>query len=237
MKYKRVLLKLSGEALSPAASAQGVSLDAAYNIAGEIESVVKTGVEVAIVIGGGNIFRGAPAASGGLIEQAQADTMGMLATVINGLALQSALERRGLDARLMTATSMPSVAEPFIRRRALSHLKKGRVVVFAGGTGSPFFSTDTAAALKAVEIAADVILKGTKVDGVYSADPMKDSSAVRYDKLSFIEVLSQRLKVMDATAISMCMDHNLPVIVFDIFDAGNLKKVVSGKNLGTVVYG
>ncbi|MFA4875182.1 MAG: UMP kinase [bacterium] len=237
MKFKRVLLKLSGEALLPAGGTHGVCLGSAFEIAAEIESVAKSGVEIAIVIGGGNIFRGAAAAAKGTIEQAQADTMGMLATVINGLALQSALERRGLDARLMTATPMPSVAEPFIRRRALAHLKKGRVLIFAGGTGSPFFSTDTAAALKAVEIGAEAILKGTKVDGVYSADPMKDPSAIRYEKLTYIEVLTQRLKVMDATAISMCMDHNLPVIVFNIFEQGNLKKVVAGKNLGTVVYG
>lgn len=237
MKYKRVLLKLSGEALLPAGGTQGVSLDSALEIASEIEAVASAGVEIAVVIGGGNIFRGAPAAASGAIEQAQADTMGMLATIINGLALQSALEKRGMEARLMTATPMPSVAEPFIRRRAMSHLKKGHILVFAGGTGSPFFSTDTAASLKAVEIGAEAILKGTKVDGVYSADPMKDPTAVRFDRLTFIDVLTRRLKVMDATAISMCMDHNLPVIVFNIFERGNLKKVVAGKNLGTVIYG
>jgi len=237
MKFKRVLLKLSGEALLSAGTEAGICFDAAGNIANEIKSVSKGGVEMAVVIGGGNIFRGAPAAATGVIEQAQADIMGMLATVINGLALQSALERAGLDARLMTQTPMPSFAEPFIRRRALAHLSAGKVVVFAGGTGSPFFSTDTAAALKAVEIGAEAILKGTKVDGVYSADPMKDPQAKRYDKLKYIDVLSQRLKVMDATAISMCMDHNLPVIVFDVFKEGNLKKVVAGEKMGTVVYG
>ncbi len=237
MTYKRVLLKLSGEALLPAGQRFGVGLESAAAIAAEIEGVVKKGVQVAVVIGGGNIFRGAPAAEKGSIDQAQADAMGMLATVINGLALQSALEGKGLDARLMTATSMPSVAEHFIRRRAMAHLARGRVLIFAGGTGSPFFSTDTAAALKAVEIKAEVILKGTKVDGVYSADPVKDPKAARYDKLRFIDVLTQRLKVMDATAISMCMDHNLPVIVFDVFRSGNLAKVVAGENLGTVVYG
>ncbi len=237
MKYKRVLLKLSGEALlSPDVDA-GICFDAAAKIADEIKLVAKGGTEIAVVVGGGNIFRGAPAAATGVIEQAQADIMGMLATVINGLALQSALERAGCDARLMTQTPMPSFAEPFIRRRALAHLEEKRVLVFAGGTGSPFFSTDTAAALKAVEIGAEVILKGTKVDGVYTADPMKDPHAKRYDELKFVDVLTQRLKVMDATAISMCMDHNLPVVVFDVFKSGNLKKAVSGDKLGTVVYG
>jgi uridylate kinase len=237
MKYKRVLLKLSGESLLPAGSQSGVSLEAADRVAAEIAQVAKKGVEISVVIGGGNIFRGAAAAAGGAIDQAQGDTIGMLATVINGLALQSALERAGLDARLMTATAMPSVAEHFIRRRALSHLAKKRVLVFAGGTGSPFFSTDTAAALKAVEIRAEVILKGTKVDGVYSADPAKDPAAVRFESLKYIDVLSRRLKVMDATAISMCMDHNLPVIVFNMFEAGNLRKAVAGEKLGTIVYG
>ncbi|MFH1830804.1 MAG: UMP kinase [Pseudomonadota bacterium] len=237
MKYKRVILKLSGEALLSAGTTSGISLDAADGIAAEVKAVAKSGVEIAVVIGGGNIFRGASAASTGAIDQAQADSMGMLATVINGLALQSAFEREGLDARLMTATPMPSVAEHFIRRRALAHLAKGRVLVFAGGTGSPFFSTDTAAALKAVEIGAETILKGTKVDGVYSADPLKDPSATRFESLKFIDVLSKRLKVMDATAISMCMDHNLPVIVFNIFKQGNLKKVVAGEKMGTMIYG
>lgn len=236
MKYKRVLLKVSGEAFLPSSETHGVCMNAAAKIAAEIESIAKD-IELAIVVGGGNIFRGAAAAQKGLIEQGQADIMGMLATVINGLALQSALEKKGLDARLMTATPMPSVAEPFIRRRALAHFGKGRVLIFSGGTGSPFFSTDTAAALKAVEIAAEVILKGTKVDGVYSADPMKVPSAQKFDKLTYIEVLTRQLKVMDATAISMCMDHKLPVIVFNIFEQGNLKKVVSGKNMGTVIYG
>jgi len=237
MKYKRVLLKLSGEALLPAGEKSGLGLDTADTIAGEIADVARSGVQIAVVIGGGNIFRGAHAAAGGSIERAQADTIGMLATVINGLVLQSALEKLGLDARLMTATPMPSVAEHFIRRRALAHLSKGRVLVFAGGTGSPYFSTDTAAALKAVEIGAEVILKGTKVDGVYSDDPVKNPSATRFDNLSFIDVLSKRLKVMDATAISMCMDHNLPVIVFNVFEARNLRRVVKGDKLGTKVYG
>jgi len=237
MKYRRVLLKLSGEALLSEGAEAGISLDAAGDIANEIKAVAKGGVQIAVVIGGGNIFRGAQASATGEIERAQADSIGMLATVINGLALQSALEKTGLDARLMTQTPMPSFAEPFIRRRALAHLANGRVLVFAGGTGSPYFSTDTAAALKAVEIGAEAILKGTKVDGVYSADPMKDPSAQKFESLKFVEVLTKRLKVMDATAISMCMDHNLPVIVFDVFREGNLKKVVAGNKLGTVVYG
>ncbi len=237
MKYKRVLLKLSGEALHPAGAQSGIGLEAAETIACEIAEIAKAGVEVAVVIGGGNIFRGAVAAASGAIEQAQADMMGMLATVINGLALQSALERQGLDARLMTATAMPQVAEPFIRRKALRHLSMGRVLVFAGGTGSPFFSTDTAAALRAVEINAEVVLKGTKVDGVYSADPIKDPKAIRYDSLSYVDVLTRRLKVMDATAVSMCMDHNLPIIVFNMFQPKNLKKVVKGEKMGTMIYG
>ncbi len=237
MKYKRVLLKLSGEALHPAGAQSGIGLEAAETIACEIAEIAKAGAEVAVVIGGGNIFRGAVAAASGAIEQAQADMMGMLATVINGLALQSALERQGLDARLMTATAMPQVAEPFIRRKALRHLGMGRVLVFAGGTGSPFFSTDTAAALRAVEINAEVVLKGTKVDGVYSADPIKDPKAIRYDSLSYVDVLTRRLKVMDATAVSMCMDHNLPIIVFNMFQPKNLKKVVKGEKMGTMIYG
>ncbi len=237
MKYKRVLLKLSGEALLPAGSQSGIGLETADGVAGEIAEVARSGVQIAIVIGGGNIFRGAIAASTGAIERAQADTIGMLATVINGLVLQSALERTGLDVRLMTATDMPSVAEHFIRRRALAHLNQGRVLVFAGGTGSPFFSTDTAAALKAIEIGAEVIVKGTKVDGVYSSDPVKDPKAVRFDSLSYVDVLTKRLKVMDATAISMCMDHSLPVIVFDMFQPRNLKRVVKGEKLGTIIYG
>ena len=234
-RFRRVLLKLSGEALM---GDQGFGVDPAMasRIAEEISELHSVGVEIAATVGGGNIVRGISVSAAGM-DRVSGDYMGMLATVINGLALQSALERAGCDARLMTATAMPSVAEHFIRRRALAHLAKSRVLIFAGGTGSPFFSTDTAAALKAVEIGAEVILKGTKVDGVYSADPMKTPSATRYEKLSFIEVLTRRLKVMDATAISMCMDHNLPVIVFNVFEEGNLKKVVAGDNLGTVVYG
>ena len=236
-KYKRVLLKLSGESLLPEGKPAGVSVDSAARIAEEIRPVVEAGVETAVVIGGGNIFRGAAASAGGAIAQAQADSMGMLATIINALALQEAMERAGMRTSVMTSIAMQNVAEPFVRRQALSHLSEKRVCIFAGGTGNPFFSTDTAAALRALEIGAEAILKGTKVDGVYSADPVKDPKAVRYDKLSYLEVLKQQLKVMDATAISMCMDHNLPVVVFNLFVPGNLAKVVTGANLGTVVYG
>lgn len=236
-RYKRVLLKLSGEAFLPADQARGVSLESACRIASEIQPIAGDGVQMAIVVGGGNIFRGAAASSGGAaIPQAQADTMGMLATVINGLALQEALEKVGLCTSLMTSVAMQNVAEPFVRRQALKYIEDGRVLIFAGGTGNPFFSTDTAAALRALEIGADVILKGTKVDGVYSADPIKDTRALRYEKLSYLDVLQKQLKVMDATAISMCMDHKLPIVVFNMFVSGNLKKVVMGANLGTIVY-
>ncbi|HPQ80543.1 MAG TPA: UMP kinase [bacterium] len=236
-KYKRVLLKLSGESLLPEGGAFGVSAESAAKVAGEIRPVVESGVETAVVIGGGNIFRGAPAAASGSIGQAQADSMGMLATVINGLALQYALESAGMKTSVMTSIAMQNVAEPFVRRQALTHLSEGRVCIFAGGTGNPFFSTDTAAALRALEIGAEAILKGTKVDGIYSSDPVKNPDATRYEKLAYIDVLKAQLKVMDLTAISMCMDHNLPVIVFNLFVPGNLAKVVSGANLGTVVYG
>ena len=233
--YKRVLLKLSGESLLPAGQPAGVSFDSAARIAGEIRPLVEAGVETSVVIGGGNLFRGAPAAAGGKVAQAQADTMGMLATVMNGLALQEALELQGMRTSLMTSIAMQNVGEPFVRRNALSHLAEGRVLIFAGGTGNPFFSTDTAASLRALEIGAEAILKGTKVDGVYSADPKKDATAVRYDKLTYIDVLKQRLRVMDATAISLCMEHDLPVVVFDLFTPGNLARVVGGEDIGTVV--
>jgi len=236
-KYKRVLLKLSGESLLPEGGAFGVSAESAAKVAGEIRPVVESGVETAVVIGGGNIFRGAPAAASGSIGQAQADSMGMLATVINGLALQYALESAGMKTSVMTSIAMQNVAEPFVRRQALTHLSEGRVCIFAGGTGNPFFSTDTAAALRALEIGAEAILKGTKVDGIYSSDPVKNPDATRYEKLAYIDVLKAQLKVMDLTAISMCMDHNLPVIVFNLFVPGNLAKVDSGANLGTVVSG
>lgn len=236
-KYKRVLLKLSGEALLPDGQSYGVSLGSAAKIASEIKPVIDQGVQVAVVVGGGNIVRGALVASGGGIGQAQADTMGMLATVINSIALQEAFERAGLKTSVMSSIAMDNVAEPFVRRKALSYIESGRIVIFAGGTGNPFFSTDSAAALRALEIEAQVILKGTKVDGVYTADPMKDAKATRFEKLTYIDVLQKQLQVMDSTAISMCMDHKLPVVVFNMFVPGNFAKAVEGTNLGTVVYG
>jgi uridylate kinase len=236
-KYKSVLLKLSGEAMLPAGESSGVSIDAANNIVSEVAPVIKSGVKVALVIGGGNIFRGAAAAATGKIGRAQADTMGMLATVINALALQEAFERAGLETSLMTNLALPDIAEPFFHRNARDHLDKGRVVILAGGTGRPSFSTDTAASLTAVEIGAEVLMKGTKVDGVYSADPVKDPKAKRYEKLTYMDALTGRLAVMDSTAISMCMDRNLPIIVFNFFKPGEFQKVVSGANIGTVVYG
>lgn len=236
-KYKRILLKLSGEALAPQGQAHGISMDAASDIVCEIKSVVKEGIEVAIVIGGGNIFRGAHAASEGQINQAKGDMMGMLATVINGLALEEALGSAGLKACVMSSIAMPSVTEGFVRKMALEKLSEGYVLVLVGGTGRPFFSTDTAASLKALEVGAEVILKGTKVDGVYSADPMRDSKALKFEKLSYLDVLKSRLKVMDLTAISMCMDHKLPIVVFNMFVKGNFRKAAVGEDIGTVVYG
>jgi uridylate kinase len=237
-KYKRLLLKLSGEALLPPGQSYGVRIESAESIVEEVAPLLKAGVQVAIVVGGGNIFRGASATvKEGGIGRAQADAMGMMATVINGLALQEAFEREGHDARLMTSVQMTGVAEPFYLRRALSHLDKGRVLILSGGTGRPYFTTDTAASLLGIEINADVLLKGTKVDGVYTSDPVKDPSATRYDKLTYMEVLTKRLSVMDATAVSMCMDHNLPIVVFDFFSKGALKKIAEGADLGTVVYG
>ena len=233
--YKRVLLKLSGESL---AGDQGYGIDPATicAIASEIRDVVEDGIQLALVIGGGNIFRGLAASSKGM-ERASADYMGMLATVINSLAMQDALEKLGVSTRVQSAIAMQEVAEPYIRRRAVRHLEKGRVVIFGAGTGNPYFTTDTAASLRAMEINAQVILKGTKVDGVYSADPRKAPSAVRYDELSYIEVLQQGLQVMDATATSLCMDNNLPIIVFDLTTPGNIKKVIGGEAIGTIVQG
>jgi len=232
--YKRIILKLSGEALK---GKKGYGIDAAVtrSIAAQIHEIHKLGIEVAVVIGGGNIFRGAEAAEG--MDAAIADYMGMLATAINGMALQDALEREGVFTRLQTAIDMRQIAEPYIRRRAMRHLEKNRVVIFVCGTGNPYFTTDTTAALRAVEIKADVILKATKVDGVYSADPMKDKKAKRFKSLAYIDVLKNRLKVMDATAISLCMENHIPIIVFNLFDKGNLKKVVSGSKIGTIVRG
>ncbi|BEH10081.1 MULTISPECIES: UMP kinase [Geobacter] len=233
--YGRVLLKLSGEAL---AGDQGYGIDprTITAIAAEIKEVVATGSQLALVIGGGNIFRGLAASSKGM-DRASADYMGMLATMINSLAMQDALEKVGVDTRVQSAIAMQEVAEPYIRRRAIRHLEKGRIVIFGAGTGNPYFTTDTAASLRAMEIGADVILKGTKVDGVYSADPKKDPTALKYPRLTYLEVLKKGLQVMDATATSLCMDNNLPIIVFDITTYGNIKKVVCGEEIGTIVKG
>jgi uridylate kinase len=233
--YKRVLLKLSGEAL---AGEQGYGIEplTITNIANEIKEVVECGVQLALVIGGGNIFRGLAASSKGM-DRASADYMGMLATMINSLAMQDALEQVGVFTRVQSAIAMQEVAEPYIRRRAIRHLEKGRVVIFGAGTGNPYFTTDTAASLRAMEIGADVILKGTKVDGVYSADPKKESTAVKFSRLTYIDVLKKGLQVMDATAISLCMDNDLPIIVFDVTTHGNVKKVVFGEEIGTIVKG
>jgi uridylate kinase len=231
--YKRILLKISGEVL---AGDQSFGLDAKMieYIASEIAEVAALGVEVAVVIGGGNIFRGIDAADGGM-ERSSADYMGMLATMLNALALQSALEKQGVATRVQSAIEMHQLAEGYIRRRAIRHLEKKRIVIFAAGTGNPYFSTDTAAALRAMEIGAEVILKGTKVSGIYDADPMKNPKAVKFDRLSFLTVIDKRLKVMDSTAISLCMDHNLPIIVFNVKEKGNIKRIVEGEQLGTLV--
>jgi uridylate kinase len=231
--YKRVLLKLSGEALM-GDQQFGVDPAVATRIARDIGAIQSIGVETAIVIGGGNIFRGLAASARGM-DRATADYMGMLATVINALALQDALEQLNVVTRVVTAIEMRAVAEPFIRRRAIRHLEKGRVVIFAAGTGNPYFTTDTAAALRAMEIKAEVILKGTKVDGVYTADPMLDASATKYQTISYLQVLERQLKVMDATAISLCMDNKLPIVVFNLRQAGNISRVVLGEPIGTTV--
>ena len=231
--FRRILLKLSGEALM---GSQGFGVDpvTAARIAEEVEEVRKLGVEVAIVVGGGNFIRGVVASESG-IDRVVADNMGMLATVINGLALQDALEKRGCYTRVTTAIEIREVAEPFIRRRAIRHLEKGRVVIFAAGTGNPYFSTDTAAALRAMEIKAEVILKATKVDGVYDADPQQVPDAKMFSRINYLDVLSRGLKVMDTTAISMCMDNSLPIIVFNLNVPGNLKRVVLGEKVGSLV--
>lgn len=233
--YRRVLLKLSGEAL---AGDQGYGIDprTIITIANEIKEVVECGVQLSLVIGGGNIFRGLAASSKGM-DRASADYMGMLATMINSLAMQDALEKIGVYTRVQSAIAMQEVAEPYIRRRAIRHLEKGRVVIFGAGTGNPYFTTDTAASLRAMEIGAEVILKGTKVDGVYSADPKKDPTAVKFARLTYLEVLKKGLQVMDATATSLCMDNKLPIIVFDVTVDGNVKKVVCGEEIGTIVKG
>jgi len=233
--YRRILLKLSGEAL---AGRQGYGIDPEIlaRVADEVGEVVLLGVQVAVVIGGGNIFRGVAASAGGM-ERATGDYMGMLATVINALALQDAIEKAGVPTRVLSAIEMRAVAEPYIRRRAIRHLEKGRVVVFAAGTGNPFFTTDTAGALRAVEIGAEAIFKATRVDGIYTADPELDASAVRLERVGYIEVLNRGLKVMDTTAISLCMENKLPIVVFDLTRSGNIRRIVMGEQVGSTVSG
>lgn len=233
--YHRILLKLSGEALQDPSTQMGICLPVVDELAREVQSIHALGVQTAIVVGGGNIFRGAADKPGGM-DRAHADYMGMLGTVINGLALQDALERLNIHTRVLTAIAMQQLAEPYIRRRAMRHLEKDRIVILAGGTGNPYFSTDTAASLRAMELHAEVILKGTKVDGVYDADPKKHAGANRFESLTYLEVLQRGLQVMDSTAISMCMDNKLPIIVFDLFTKGNLLRIVAGEKLGTVVH-
>ena len=232
-RWKRVLLKLSGEALMGDGK-YGISPTTLTSIAQEVKQVRDLGVELALVIGGGNIFRGVAGSTQGM-DRAPADYMGMLATVINALALQDALEKQGVHTRVLSAIEMQQVAEPYIRRRAERHLEKGRVIIFAAGTGNPYFTTDTAASLRAMEIHAEVILKATKVDGIYTADPKKDPEAKRYKCLSYLDVLKDELKVMDATAISLCMDNNLPILVFDLTRSGNITRLITGEDIGTMV--
>jgi uridylate kinase len=232
--YNRVLLKLSGESLAEKDGGFGINVDSINNLAKEVFAGQSLGVQIAIVIGGGNIFRGATASSLGM-ERVTGDYMGMLSTIINALALQHALESVGINTRVQTAIEIPQMAEPYIRRRAIRHLEKGRVVIFASGTGNPYFTTDTAASLRAVEIGADVIFKATKVDGIYSADPMKDDSATKFERLTYLEVLEKGLKVMDSTSVSLCMDNKLPMVVFNIRERNSIKRVLLGEKLGTVV--
>jgi len=234
-KYKRILLKVTGEVF---AGPQNFGIDGKTikAFAQEIKEVKEMGCDLAMVVGGGNIFRGAVASEIGM-DRASADTMGMLATVINSLALQDALEHLGVSTRVLSAIEMRQVAEPYIRRRATRHLEKGRVVIFAGGTGNPYFTTDTTASLRAMEVGAEVILKATKVDGVFDADPLKFAEATKFEELTYIEVLNRELKVMDSTAISLCMDNHLPIIVFNLMEKGNIKRVVSGESIGTLVSG
>jgi len=233
MKYTRVLVKLSGESLM-GQKQFGIDQIVLDQYAGEVRSLVQAGVQVAIVVGGGNIFRGVQAESGGM-DRAQGDYMGMLATMINSMALQASLEKMGLSTRLQSAIKMEQIAEPFIRRKAIRHLEKGRIVIFGAGTGNPYFTTDTAASLRAVEIGADVILKGTRVDGIYDKDPEKHTDAVRYETVSFKEAISQNLKVMDMTAFTLCQENNLPIIVFDMNKPGNLLNIAKGQHIGTRV--
>ena len=233
LKYKRILLKLSGEALNGGDKSKVIDSDICLQYAKEIKTVVDAGVEVAVVIGGGNIYRGATSNSG--IDRVQGDYMGMLATVINAMAIQSSMEHVGIFTRLMTAIKMEQVAEPFIKRRAVRHLEKNRVVIFGAGTGNPYFSTDSGGALRAIEIGADVLLKGTSVDGVYDSDPRKNPDAKRFKEISFNEVISKRLQVMDMTAFTMCKENDMPIIVFDMNEPGNLLKLVMGEDIGTLV--
>jgi uridylate kinase len=231
--YRRIVLKLSGEALA-GGQGYGIEPEVLVRVAREVKDVAALGVQVAVVIGGGNIFRGVAASVGGM-DRATADYMGMLATVINALALQDALEKVGLQTRVLSAIEMRAVAEPYIRRRAIRHLEKGRVVIFAAGTGNPFFTTDTAGALRAIEIGADAIMKATKVDGIYSADPARDATAERLPRVTYIDVLNRRLQVMDTTAISLCMENMLPIIVFDLTRPGNVRRIVLGEPVGSIV--
>lgn len=235
-KYRRILLKLSGEAFASREKRLSIDPEVVADIAARVKAVSELGVEIAMVIGGGNIFRGVSGQVRG-IDRSSGDYMGMLATIINGLALQNALEKAGLETRVQTAITMPRVAEPFILRRALRHLAKGRVVVFAGGTGNPYFSTDTAAALRASEIGADLLLKATKVDGVYSSDPLKDPGADRYTTLTYDEALRKSLKVMDAAAFSLCRENRIPIVVFNFFERGSIESILCGKRVGTLVSG
>ncbi|MBU1356750.1 MAG: UMP kinase [Candidatus Edwardsbacteria bacterium] len=232
-KYRRILLKLSGEALG-GAEGRGIDLPSLERIADEVLTIKELGVSIGVVIGGGNLIRGTQVKDNG-ISRVTADNMGMLGTVINSLALQSVLDKKGCQTRVMSAVDMPKFAEPYIRRRALRHLDKGRVVIMAAGTGNPYFSTDTAAALRAVEMEAEVLLKGTKVDGVYNSDPKKDKSAKKYQTLSFSQVLADKLAVMDLTAVSLCMENHMPIIVFDLNNSGTLKRIIQGEQLGTIV--
>jgi len=232
-KYRRILLKLSGEALQGEQN-YGISLSVLETISEEIKEIHALGVEPALVIGGGNIFRGIAGAATGM-DRAIADYMGMIATVINALALQDSLERKGIVTRVQTALEIKQVAEPYIRRRAIRHLEKGRVLILAAGTGNPFFTTDTAATLRALEIGAEVILKATKVDGVYDRDPMRYSDATKFKELNYMEVLKRGLKIMDATAISLCMESSIPIIVFNLFESGNIKRIIMGEEIGTTV--
>jgi len=231
--YRRVLLKISGEALA-GRQGYGIEPETFNRIAEEIREVVEMGVQLAIVIGGGNMFRGIAASAGGM-DRATGDYMGMLATVINALALQDAIEKAGVPVRVLSAIEMRAVAEPYIRRRAMRHLEKGRVVVFAAGTGNPFFTTDTAGALRAVEIGAEALLKASRVDGIYTADPLKDPKAVKLERVGYIEALNRGLEVMDTTAISLCMDNKLPIVVFDLTTRGNIRRIVAGEAVGSVV--